>query len=164
MPHSLFFPERLWYTSLFFTLLPTYLLLSRGSRGGYPLAALGSEDWCNPSHGGVFSDGRPSVHGVPRTKGVDTPLLAQHGGRGTDCALTGLAPRAQALPGNWLHGTGGDLSAERILKYKPLSQRIRRREEEKKERKQTNPNEGWGRRTGSQPARAGFWKDDQGNR
>ena len=28
--------------------------LSRGSRGGYPLAALGSEDWCNPSHGGVF--------------------------------------------------------------------------------------------------------------
>ena len=25
----------------------------RGSRGGYPLAALGSEDWCNPSHGGV---------------------------------------------------------------------------------------------------------------
>ena len=37
---------------------------SRGSRGGYPLAALGSEDWCNPSHGGVFSDGRPSVHGV----------------------------------------------------------------------------------------------------
>jgi len=38
--------------------------LSRGSRGGYPLAALGSEDWCNPSHGGVFSGGRPSVHGV----------------------------------------------------------------------------------------------------
>ena len=37
---------------------------SRGSRGGYPLAALGSEDWCNPVHGGVFSDGRPSVHGV----------------------------------------------------------------------------------------------------
>ena len=30
--------------------------------------------------------------------------------------------RAQALPGNWLHGTGGDLSAEKILKYKPLSQ------------------------------------------
>ena len=28
------------------------------------MAALGSEDWCNPSHGGVFSDGRPSVHGV----------------------------------------------------------------------------------------------------
>ena len=27
-------------------------------------AALGSEDWCNPVHGGVFSDGRPSVHGV----------------------------------------------------------------------------------------------------
>ena len=43
--------------------LPTYLG-SRGSRGGYPLAALGSEDWCNPSHGGVFSGGRPSVHGV----------------------------------------------------------------------------------------------------
>ena len=41
-----------------------YKPLSRGSRGGYPLAALGSEDWCNPSHGGVFSDGRPSVHGV----------------------------------------------------------------------------------------------------
>ena len=39
-------------------------MCSRGSRGGYPLAALGSEDWCNPSHGGVFSDGRPSVHGV----------------------------------------------------------------------------------------------------
>ena len=37
---------------------------ARGSRGGYPLAALGSEDWCNPSHGGVFSGGRPSVHGV----------------------------------------------------------------------------------------------------
>ena len=40
------------------------LVGSRGSRGGYPLAALGSEDWCNPSHGGVFSGGRPSVHGV----------------------------------------------------------------------------------------------------
>ena len=25
------------------------------------MAALGSEDWCNPSQGGVFSDGRPSV-------------------------------------------------------------------------------------------------------
>ena len=24
-------------------------MCSRGSRGGYPLAALGSEDWCNPS-------------------------------------------------------------------------------------------------------------------
>ena len=24
-------------------------------------------------------------------------------------------------------------------------------------------NEGWGRRTGSPPARAGFWKDDQGH-
>ena len=34
----------------------------------------------------------------------------------------------------------------------------------KKERKKTdNPNEGWGRRTGSTPARAGFWKDDQGD-
>ena len=38
-----------------------------------------------------------------------------------------------------------------------------------KERKKTdNPNEGWGRRTGSTPARAearaGFWKDDQGHR
>ena len=41
-----------------------FLSFSRGSRGGYPLAALGSEEWCNPSHGGVFSDGRPSVHGV----------------------------------------------------------------------------------------------------
>ena len=37
---------------------------SRGSRGGYPLAALGSEDWCDAIHAGVFSDGRPSVHGV----------------------------------------------------------------------------------------------------
>ena len=36
---------------------------------------------------------------------------------------------------------------------------------ERKERKKTdNPNEGWGRRTGSTPARAGFWKDDQGHR
>ena len=35
-----------------------------GSRGGYPLAALGSEDWCDAIHAGVFSDGRPSVHGV----------------------------------------------------------------------------------------------------
>ena len=33
---------------------------SRGSRGGYPLAALGSEDWCDAIHAGVFSDGRPS--------------------------------------------------------------------------------------------------------
>ena len=34
-----------------------------------------------------------------------------------------------------------------------------------KERKKTDkPNEGWGRRTGSPPARAGFWKDDQGDR
>ena len=38
------------------------------------------------------------------------------------------------------------------------------RDERKKERKQTNPDEGWGRRTGSPPARAGFWKDDQGDR
>ena len=37
---------------------------SRGSRGGYPLAALGSEDWCDAIHAGVFSGGRPSVHGV----------------------------------------------------------------------------------------------------
>ena len=37
---------------------------SRGLEVGYPLAALGSEDWCDPVHGGVFSDGRPSVHGV----------------------------------------------------------------------------------------------------
>ena len=35
------------------------LIGSQSSRGGYPLAALGSEDWC-----GVVSDGRPSVHGV----------------------------------------------------------------------------------------------------
>ena len=33
---------------------------SRGSRGGYPLAALGSEDWRDAIHVGVFSDGRPS--------------------------------------------------------------------------------------------------------
>ena len=38
--------------------------VSRGLEVGYPSAALGSEDWCNPVHGGVFSDGRPSVHGV----------------------------------------------------------------------------------------------------
>ena len=38
--------------------------LSRGSRGGYPLAALGSEDWCDAIHAGVFSGGRLSVHGV----------------------------------------------------------------------------------------------------
>ena len=31
---------------------------------GYPLAALGSEDWCDAIHAGVFSGGRPSVHGV----------------------------------------------------------------------------------------------------
>ena len=38
---------------------------SRGSRGGYPLrlAALGSEDWCDAVHTGVFSHGRP-VRGV----------------------------------------------------------------------------------------------------
>ena len=29
---------------------------------------------------------------------------------------------------------------------------------------QVHPDEGWGRRTGSTPARAGFWKDDQGDR
>ena len=40
------------------------LFESRGSRGGYPLAALGSEDWCDAIHAGVFSGGRPSVHGV----------------------------------------------------------------------------------------------------
>ena len=50
---------------------------SRGSRGGYPLAALGSEDWCNPSHGGVFSDGRPSVHGV-----APSPTAAPASSRG----------------------------------------------------------------------------------
>ena len=27
---------------------------SRGSRGGYPLVALGSEDWCDAIHAGVF--------------------------------------------------------------------------------------------------------------
>ena len=43
---------------------PSLPLSSRGSRGGYLLAALGSEDWCDPIQGGVFSDGRPSVHGV----------------------------------------------------------------------------------------------------
>ena len=31
---------------------------------GYPLAALGSEDWCDAIHAGMFSGGRPSVHGV----------------------------------------------------------------------------------------------------
>ena len=35
-----------------------------GGQGGYPLAALGSEDWCDAIHAGVFSGGRPSVHGV----------------------------------------------------------------------------------------------------
>ncbi|EOD34197.1 hypothetical protein EMIHUDRAFT_201844 [Emiliania huxleyi CCMP1516] len=42
--------------------------VNKGSKssGGYPLAALGSEDWCNPSHGGVFSDGRPSESWAPR--------------------------------------------------------------------------------------------------
>ena len=33
---------------------------SRGSRGGYPFAALGSEVWCDAIHAGVFSDG-PTV-------------------------------------------------------------------------------------------------------
>ena len=31
---------------------------------GYPSAALGSEHWCDVIHAGVFSGGRPSVHGV----------------------------------------------------------------------------------------------------
>jgi len=31
--------------------LRNWCVHSRGSRGGHPLAALGSEDWCNPSHG-----------------------------------------------------------------------------------------------------------------
>ena len=44
--------------------LKKWEILSRGSRGGYPLAALGSEDWCDAIHAGVFSGGRPSVHGV----------------------------------------------------------------------------------------------------
>ena len=34
------------------------------NQGGYPFAALGSEDWCDAIHAGVVSDGRPSVHGV----------------------------------------------------------------------------------------------------
>ena len=48
---------------------------------------LGSEDWCNPSHGGVFSDGRPSVHGelpllrlprlVPQARRVSPTSLTQ---------------------------------------------------------------------------------------
>ena len=37
-----------------------FFALSRGSRGGSPLAALGSEDWCDAIHAGVFSGGRPS--------------------------------------------------------------------------------------------------------
>ena len=47
--------------------LPDELLvhaLCHLARGGYPLAALGSEDWCDAIHAGVFSGGRPSVHGV----------------------------------------------------------------------------------------------------
>ena len=50
-----------WFSHQEYSLTHT---LSRGSRGGYPLAALGSEDWCDAIHAGVFSGGRPSVHGV----------------------------------------------------------------------------------------------------
>ena len=45
------------------------------------LAALGSEDWCDVIHAGVFSGGRPSVHGVaPKgpTRGVRARKRALH--------------------------------------------------------------------------------------
>ena len=86
---------------------------SRGSRGGYPLAALGSEDWCNPSHGGVFSDGRPSVHGVaPSPTGIQAePQFFFCGG-----APGGDTPRPLVNPpARVARGAGPDADQEDLL-------------------------------------------------
>ena len=49
--------------------------------GGYPLAALGSEDWCDAIHAGVLAGGRPSVHGV-----APSPTApASFAGEGSEC-------------------------------------------------------------------------------
>ena len=70
---------------------------------------------------------------------------------GRDCALPGLAGRASLSP--------------RPPRPQPRARRRPRRSERRRKRKKTDsPNEGWGGRTGSPPARAGFWKDDQGHR
>ena len=66
--------------------------VSRGLEVGYPSAALGSEDWCNPVHGGVFSDGRPSVHGVaPSPTAPASSRVSRECGRPWERAPAGLA-------------------------------------------------------------------------
>ena len=74
----------------FFEALLRLFILSRGSRGGYPLVALGSEGWSDAIHAGVFSGGRPSVHWeLPLLR---LPRLSSREFRGSDAVTPYIKP------------------------------------------------------------------------
>ena len=60
----------------------------------------------------------------------------------------------------YLGGTGGDLSRLQTTLSNPHLGQVVTFPERKKET--DKPKEGWDEDSGSPPARAGFWKDDQG--